>query len=182
MRVVKFWTEFTPGKDPVDWVMIAPQGEDFLKTQTPVRIRDLDPDGFKERRRTGDSYTAAQARWTIIKPSYEAWKKGCEIPEDGTPLEAWSAITPEVAAALKALDVRTVEEVRSAGDAVLAKLRVPNARRLPGLAAKFLDGRTGAEKDLEIEDLREKMRLLEEAVNQKPRRGPGRPKKVEEDA
>jgi hypothetical protein len=26
------------------------------------------------------------ARWSIVEPAYKAWKKGEEVPENGTPL------------------------------------------------------------------------------------------------
>ena len=178
IRVIKFWSEYRVGKDPVDWVLLAPRGEDFERTQTPHRVNKINPENWPELKRSGDSFKDAEAKWSIIGPAYEAWKRGEELPEDGTPLEAWAGVTPEMAKALKDQDIRTVEDVREMGDGVMAKLRLPNARNLPALAAKFLDGQSVAEKDAQIKEMEERMKameaLLEESM-EKPKRG--RPRK-----
>lgn len=179
IRVIKFWTEYRVGKDPRDWVLLAPMGEEFNRTQTPHIVSQIDPDKWPSNKRNGASYQDALAKWSVIGPAYEAWKKGTEIPLDGTPLEAWAGVTPEMAAALKALDVRTVEEVRDMGDGVMAKLRTPNARQLPALAKKYLEGQSAAERDAENEELRERIAAMEAMLKEQPKRGPGRPKKVE---
>ena len=84
--------------------------------------------------------------------------------------------------ALKELDVRTVEEVRDMGDGVMAKLRLPNARNLPALAAKFLDGKSASEKDVEIAEMRERMAAMEALLEEQAKPKRGRPRKEPEAA
>lgn len=186
IRVIKFWTEYRVGKDPLDWVLVAPMGEEFMRTQTPHRVDKINPENWPENKRNGASYQDAVAKWSVIGPAYDAWKRGSEIPLEGTPLEAWAGVTPEMVAALKALDVRTVEEVRDMGDGVMAKLRMPNARQLPALAGKYLEGRTAAEKDAEMAELRAQMEAMRAALEERnaedaPKRR-GRPRKEETEA
>lgn len=185
IRIVEFETRYAPGKDPVDWVCLAPQGEAFLKTQTWHRVAELNPANFRPHKREGMSYEDAKAKWSVIGPAYEAWRAGNEIPTTGTPLEVWAALSPEQVKLLKALDVRTVEDVRDMGDNTMSKLRMPNARQLPKLAADFLSGATSAEKDAKIAELEERMaamtELLEERLAaEKPKRG--RPPKEKAEA
>lgn len=186
IRVIKFETEHRVGKDDVEWVLVAPMGEDFQKTQTWHRVHKINPDNVPLDKREGDSFHDMQAKWTIIGPRYEAWRQGSQIAEDGTPLEAWAGVTPSQVKLLKELDVRTVEEVVDMGDAIISKLRFPNARALPKLAKEYLSGQSAAEKDAEMADMREQMEamkaLLEEqaAALAKPKRG--RPPKQETEA
>lgn len=191
LRVLDFKTEYrTAGRDPIDWVLLAPIGADFEKTQTWHRVAKLVPPAdADDATRSSATYQDMEAKWSIIGPAYDAWKNGQELPEDGTPLEAWSGVTAEQAKFMKAMGVRTVEDVRDMGDATLEKLRFPNARKLPGLAKMWLEGEAVAEKDAQIAEMAEKMAAMEELLNErmaadqqddKPaKRGPGRPRKSE---
>lgn len=186
IRIVEFETRYPLGRDPVDWVLIAPMGEAFTKTQTWHRVAKLDPAKFPERRREGDSYEDAKAKWSVIGPAYEAWKNGNELPQSGTPLEVWAALSKGEVAMLKGLDVRTIEDVRDMGDSTISKLRMPNARKLPELAAAFLSGADGAAKDAEIAEMKEQMAVLYELLEEKkaqdkPKRA-AKPKAQEADA
>lgn len=188
IRVVDFKTEFRPGKTPIDWVLIAPMGEDFTRTQTWHRVEKVRPDEKADSNvKESLSYKDMAAKWTIIGPAYEAWKNGQEIPDEGTPLAAWSGVTADQARALQALDVRTVEDVRDMGDAVMQNLRLPNARQLPKLAKEFLEGSTAAEKDAKIAEMEEKMRAMEEMLEEsmsapKEKAKRGRPRKQDSEA
>jgi len=81
----------------------------------------------------------ANMRWNSIKPYYEAWKSGQEMPEYGTPLAAWPGITPGAAEVLLAHGIRTVEELRDLSDGVKAKIALPNIRDLCANAQRFID-------------------------------------------
>lgn len=187
IRIVEFQTRYDLGKDPIDWVCIAPQGEAFMKTQTWHPVAKLNPDNFPAHKREGMSYADAKAKWTVIGPAYEAWRAGNEIPTHGTPLEVWAALSPEQVKMLKSVDVRTVEDVRDMGDNTISKLRMPNARSLPKLAAEFLSGADSATKDAKIADLEERMAVLMEMLEERettdeaPKKR-GRPKKEAEAA
>lgn len=185
ISVLDFKTEYLPGKDPVDMVLLAPKGEGHLKTQTWRRVHKLiPPKDVDDRVKESATYQDMAAKWSVIGPAYEAWKNGNELPETGTPLAAWSGVTGDMAKALQAMGIKTVEDVRDMGDGAVSKLAFPNARKLPELAGKFLEGKDLAARDAENADLRERLatmeEMLKEAMADKPKRG--RPRKVEEDA
>lgn len=60
---------------------------------------------------------------------YEAWKKGQELPLDGTPIKGWSVISPATQANLIAMKVFTVED--------LAAINDEGMRRLPMLGLEL---------------------------------------------
>lgn len=182
IRVVEFKTEYRVGKEPRDKVLIAPQGPAFEKTQTWHYVNSLrPPEDIDEGEKQSLKYIDMRAKWEVIGPAYEAWRSGQQLPETGTPLDAWSGVTADQAKFLKRMDIRTVEDVRDMGDAALSQLKFPNARKLPEMAKKWLEGTNAAEKDAEIADLKEKMAAMEEMLEEaaKTKRGPGRPKKTE---
>lgn len=180
-RIVEFKSLYRAGKDPVDMVLVAPAGPGYEKTRTWHRIKDIKP--HEGEMRNSDSGAFMRKRWEMIEPAYEAWKKGGEIPENGTPLAAWGGVTADQVNALKAMAVYTVEQVAEMGDAACQELRIPNARQLPGLAKKFLENENSSVKDAKIAELEERMavmaEMLEEQATQadKPKRG--RPRKSE---
>lgn len=183
LRVVKFETRYPVGKDPVDWVLVAPVGEAYQKTQTWHRVGKIDPANFPEEKRVGESYQDAQAKWSVIGPLYEAWKAGNEMPETGTPLEAWAGVNEQQVKVLRSLDVRTVEDVRDMGENTIARVRFPNARQLPKLAGDFLEGADAAAKDVKIAELEERMAAMSEMLEaQAAPKKRGRPPKVTEAA
>jgi len=140
-------------------------GEDFEKIQTPVRVKDVNPDNFPERKRAGEGYEVALLRWKTIGPAYEAWKKGEDLPEDGTPLSAWGGLTAEQVEILKKNDIRTVEEIADQSIDVMNRLRFRNAGELPELAKRFLASQSSVEKDVEISELKDAVAVLQEALN-----------------
>lgn len=174
LSIIGFRTEYRNGKDPVDWVTIAPKGEGHLKTQTDHRVLKLKPpEDVSDTVRNSMSYQDMMAKWSVIGPAYEAWKDGNELPETGTPLGAWAAITPDMARALVGMGFKTVEDVRDMGDGAVTRLPFPNARKLPGLAKKYLEGADAAARDAENTELRERLAAMEELLNEKmkPKRG-----------
>lgn len=183
IRVTDFKTEYRTGKPPVDWVEIAPSGPGFERTRTWHRVEKLrPPEEWGESEKQSLTYRVMVERWGIIGPAYDAWKQGTEIPENGTPLEAWSGVTSDQAKFLKAMGIRTVEDVRDINDAALGQLRFPNARKLPGLARDYLEGADSAAKDATIAEMRERMAAMESMLEEqaKPRRG--RPPKDKSEA
>lgn len=182
--VLGFKTEYRNEK-ATDWVEIAPSGEAFERTRTWHRIKDITPpDHIDETRANSIGHKILAARWALIQPKYDAWKKGQEIPVDGTPLAAWAGVSPEQVAHLKHMGIYTVEGVRDMGEGAITRLPFPNARQLPKLAGEFLSSKDAADKDREIADMRERMAIMEEmlAAQMPEKRGPGRPRKQEEEA
>lgn len=163
IRIVEFKTKYHGiGREPVDMVLLAPSGEAHSKTQTWHRVDKLrPPEEIDDSRRNADTYVAMNARWSVIGPAYDAWKDGTEIPETGTPLAAWSGVSPEIAEVLKGMSIRTVEDVRDMSESTFTKLPVPNARKLPQLAKEYLEGSDAAAKDLVIAEMSERMAAME---------------------
>lgn len=183
IRIVKFETRYPLHKDPVDWVLVAPMGESFDKVQTWHRVSKINPENFPPQRQEGEGFNDAVMKWKVIGPAYEAWKAGNSLPESGTPLEAWSGVTPEQVKLLKSFDVRTVEDVRDMGDNTMTKLRIPNVRQLPKLADEYLSGADSSEKDARIADLEERLaamaEVMEEMTAPKPKKPAPKPKSEE---
>lgn len=182
--VLGFKSEYRADRE-IDWVEIAPAGEAFERTRTWHRIKDITPPAnVDETRANSIGYKVLAARWAVVEPKYKAWKAGQDIPEDGTPLAAWAGVSPEQAAHLRHMGIKTVEGVRDMNEGATARLPFPNARKLPQLAAEFLSSKGEAEKDRMIAEMQERMAIMEEmlAAQQPEKRGPGRPKKQEEAA
>lgn len=60
-----------------------------------------------------DNGMNAMQRWP---EAYKAFLEGCEISPDGTPLEEWSILTRSAVLELKALHIRTIEDVAGLSD------------------------------------------------------------------
>lgn len=161
--------------------------------------------------RAGDQQTAVKwvieelsaEKMGRIKRQYDAWKAGQEEPVNGTSLRMWPAISKAQAENLWVLNVRTVEDLASVADNNLPNLGM-GSRALRDKARAWLEsaGNIGkvseqltalnarlaaleeanAEKDLA---LAEKDRLIIELSDKSgdapAKRGPGRPRKTEED-
>jgi len=118
---------------------------------------------------------------------YAAFKKGEEMPEEGTPIRLCAFATPADVSACKAERIFTVEQLVETSDERLAKARLINFKYM---ARDYLEGqkRTGY-----VGELREKIQQLEaqvemlkeragkEEVTETPKKRPGRPKKVVND-
>lgn len=72
-----------------------------------------------------------------FKAKWDLFLKGQEVPEDGTPLEHWPAITSEQRAELTHFNIRTVEQLASLSDINAGKFL--GIRALKKLAQDFLD-------------------------------------------
>lgn len=179
--VVEFTTKYK-GETAVDWVLLAPRGESFQKTQTWYSIPSIDPANAKPRL-SAEMREVMHARWQIIEPAYRAWKVGQDIPEDGTPLAAWAGVTPEQAKHLRAMGIKSVEDVAAMNDSAAGKLPFPGRKQLPEMARMFLDDRGKAAVSGELAAANERIAAMEammvEMQAEKSKRGPGRPKKEE---
>lgn len=160
------WVTYSPAHSPVN-------------TRTTERVRVLYPDP----KRMGDDQDGEKLRymtavWSQIEPAFEAFKEGRDIPLNGTPLAAWSGVSPEQAEILRQSSIRTVEEVSALTDSQIERIRLPNVRELRAQAKLFLENSDAAkaaareaEKDAQIEAMAERMAameaLLEEATKPK---------------
>lgn len=181
---------------PDDYVHVYQIGMS-QRSKTPLRMADVlrvredgDPDN--------PAWLAAKIRRDTILPAYEAWKENKELKVDGTPIGAWPGISPDQAAALQSVGLRSVEEVANVNDSLLSKIPFPNARSLKQLAEAFLGSRDQAkvaadlaEKDRQMAEMREQLEEMRQIVlaqqaaiasdEDAPKRR-GRPPKVEQEA
>lgn len=179
--VTKFKTEYPNGRE-TEWVEIAPIGESFDRCRTWHRIKDVRPPANLDR--DSPSAQAMLARWSVIEPAYNAWKAGMDVPEGGTPLAAWSGVTPEQTEVLVRMGIKTVEDVAAMTEGAVKRLPWPNARKTPELAKAFLDSRVGSAQAEELALMRERVAAMEEMLAEQveAKRGPGRPRKEVEAA
>lgn len=189
--ILEFKTEYLNRKNAkgefetvaVDYVLLAPRGDGFERTQTWHRVTDLIPrDGD-----TGEMADIMRGRWALIEPKYKAFKEGEEAVEDGTPLGAWPAVTQDKAKYLRGMGIHTIEHVAEMSSADVQKLPFPNRLELPKLAKMFLDGKDRAAMAQEKAELQERIAAMEEMLAEvtnpsgdgKPKRGRPPKQKVE---
>jgi len=180
VRIMGFKTEYKNGKG-TDMVQIAPMGEAANSVSTWRRISEIRPPAnADELKATSPSYMWMAAVWSDVGPAYEHWRRGEEIPDDGTPLAAWAGLSVEQATVLKSLGFRTVESVMGMTENAISRMPFPGARKLPKMAADYLAGTSAAVVQAENEALRARLEALEEMMAAAPeKRGPGRPRKAD---
>lgn len=122
---------------------------------------------------------------------YEAWKKGLEMPVEGSPLKLWPVISPAQLEMCLRSNIRTVEDLASLPDQFLSKLGL-GARSLQNKAKDWLQSSGGQGKLVEemaslkvaLDELKRQNeeknetinRLLSEISSSKETRPRGRPK------
>lgn len=124
---VEFWTDYTPsanGPEPHDWVRWVKKGvTNGATTEDKVaRVQKHDV-----------------AIWDVLRPHYEAWKRGQSAPVDGIPLDAAPFMTREMVKVLAGVHIRSVEDLANAEDASLSKLNIPGIRAIRAKAQAYLD-------------------------------------------
>lgn len=96
------------GRD-VEYVFITPAySRDEVVKEVSAWLEQLDLQVVQERvpRAWRDRYIA----------EYEAWKKGLELPVDGTPILGWGMISPAQQKMLIGIRIRTVEDLAKIND------------------------------------------------------------------
>lgn len=198
VKVLGFYTRYMKDKKTqertraVDYVSFAPS-QAMNSQATNERVEFLRPkftedDDDNPNKATKRMYM--EALWSSIGPAYDAWKKGFEIPTQGTPLAAWAGVTADQATELRKIGIFTVEELASLPDDKFSRIPVPNTREVRDLARKYLssDGDTrtaerlnaleGQNKALQ-EQLQAAISLLEEKAGEERSK---KPRKVAEAA
>ena len=170
MRIVEFYTkarEKTAGKlfldsegKPIydDWVAYASIGSN---DEVRAPIRDLNR--LQEDLTGGQNpaYALAKARWDYIRPPYEAWKKGEEAPETGTPLSAANFLRKEDVAIIKRNGIRSIEEFAALPDHIIDKIQIPRPRELIKQAKAWLEAQDVNKAAAELAARDEKIAALE---------------------
>lgn len=190
----RFRTVYTPDpKDPTkiketDWVDVSPLGGAQYSV-TSHRIKDLEPIPSGDKRASNNpTVQMARARYDIIMPRYEAWKKGQSPTVDGTPLAAWNGVSASQADVLKMSGVYTVEELARLTDTHIDRFKLPGLRNLIENAKRFLLtlDKTAVTKELEkrdakIDELTAKLEAMAAQISAPVKRGPGRPPKIKQE-
>jgi hypothetical protein len=120
---------------------------------------------------------------------YEAFKSGSAAPVEGTPLDIIFPNEPSFVKVCQSLNVWTAEQMASVSDAALVNFGM-GARDRRDKAQLFLEhaarNRGASRLEQENAELKEELRLMKiqiaalaSADTQEPKRGPGRPRKVE---
>lgn len=154
------------------WVTYAP-AHNPVNTQTRERVRHLMPNKDMKGDKSGEKRKFVNVRWLQIEPHYNAYLAGEEIPTEGTALGQWAGANKAQSEALKAVGLRTVEEVAAMTDTMCDRVRMPNVRDFRKSAIAYLENAgaaataaKSAETDSKIEKLEEQlgaaMELLEE--------------------
>lgn len=152
------------------------------------KVAEVWLDEIREKALRGD-YPLEWSNFFAAK--YAEWKKGNDLPREGTAIKNWQPITREQGVRLFALGIPTVEDLAAHPDSGLGMIG-PDGRFLRDLAKgwineakdKGINAREIAdlkarctEQERTITDLRQKFASLEQQVTETPKRGPGRPRK-----
>lgn len=147
--------EQVPGKmREVHKVEYGPIGTD--KTKVTMRVEDLRPKldpGMDPQ--PGSAAENALIRWEIISAAYEKWLAGQEIGHDGTPLAAWSGVSPEQAEVLRQKGLHTVQELAALSETHFDRIGLGGIRKLRDQAKLFLGSvdATAYQYDIEQRDI-----------------------------
>jgi hypothetical protein len=105
------------------------------------------------------------AKWDVLRPFYDAWKRQEKAPVNGYPIDAWPGVTPEQSRVLKERHVLSVEDLANSSQADLGKLGLPGILQLQGKAKAFLEARVNtAPVAAEIAQLREENKTMREEL------------------
>ena len=163
IAILKFYTEHEPVKGgesliEVDYIEWVKRGSGATTVEKINRLKKTDP-----------------AIWSVVEAAYNAWKKGQEAPiGDGTPLEAWPAVTSKhLLQHLKLLSFHTVEHLSEATSADMERIGM-GAGRLIAQAKAFVTAKQGqtqfaaamAERDEENAALKSQLADLQKTVEQ----------------
>lgn len=200
IRIVRFWTDYAKRKqggketlvevDKVEYCQpgMATKSTTVAEIARLKRIRDDIDD-------SNPAFAMARMRWEVIEPHYEAWKRGQEIPLEGTPLAVWNGLNAQQSEIIKAFGLRTVEELSEAPDSIITKIMLPGIRDIQANAKRYLEtsDRRAVADDLaradeqmkamaeELKEMRELMALYEQERAEGEQQGKrrGRPPKTE---
>ena len=198
IRVIEFYTkarEVSEGKlaadeagKPIydDWVLYAPVGNANMLA-VPARIDHLRRVN-RDAARDNPAYGAAVGIWDYVEPRYETWKRGEEMPEDGTPLSAATFLRKEDIEIIKKAGLRTLEEFAELPDSIRDKINMPHMREKATQAKRFIGAKdqnatvaklTAQDDRIAQLEARLAAALGKDDEDEPPKRKPGRPRKAE---
>lgn len=131
---------YTP-KD-VDYAIITPQGS---KDRIPRQVADW----FQNLEQQVQEGRLPDAWLASYKAKYNAWKEGRAMPENGSPVSNWPALSPSQVKILLDANVRTIEDLAVANEQSLANIgmggRALKQRAVDWLAAAQNTGKVAEE-------------------------------------
>lgn len=128
------------GKD-VDFALITPQGSKDVVERVVSEWFDNLASQVQQQR--------FKREWLEgYREHYSAWKKGEEIPESGSAIKLWPAVSPSQIKAILNARVRTVEDLAAANEQTLAQIGM-GARALKQRAIEWLASATDTGKQAE---------------------------------
>ncbi len=144
------------GKD-VNYAIVTPSGsKDRIEKIAEEWLAGLE-EGVKQERIPGEwleGYTR----------KYRTWVETREMPEEGTPVMGWPAISPSQAKAILDANVRTLEDLAEANESTLTAIGM-GARALKEKAKAWLDTADGTGKAAEeLDSLRKQVDTLTKSV------------------
>jgi len=161
IRALEFWKEYAPlpggeGQRELHWVQWARTGDFHYHKQVDCVQRLMRP------RVEQGGMEASDPVWLAIKPAYAAWLEGTAAPVNGTPLDAWSALTKKQAKAFQDAGYKSIEEVAEITDSDLSRVRIPDVRKMRNLARAYMENAANhshidealAKRDEEIDNLK----------------------------
>lgn len=140
--------------DDVDFALVTPVGsKDTVEHRVEDWFRNL-REAVKQERFPNE-WLAAYER------SYEAWKHGQEVPEEGIPITDWAKPSPSQVKILQAVGIRTVEDMAEANEETVMRIGM-GGRALKQAARAWLDSLDHGKVSAELENLRQRNKELEE--------------------
>ena len=128
-----------------------------------------------------------------FQKQYDAWQKGHELPRQGTPILTWPTISPEQNVRLRSLGYQVVEDIAAIPDGSLGQLGL-DGRVLRDMARAYIaEGKEKGINTQKIAELSAQLESRDATIAQMQatlaelkaqigeKRGPGRPRKIEED-
>lgn len=169
LRILRFWPEYKPNPDgtlrAIDMIAYCAPGMAHMRVTVDAvsRLAKVRPYTANSE---DEAAKLANLRWNAIKPAYDAWKKGEELPDSGTPLSAWLGITAEESAIVKQAGIRSVEELANANDTVLGHIKLPRVRDLREGAKMFVASKDQNATAMRVEAAEKKSAELESQLEE----------------
>jgi hypothetical protein len=144
------------GKD-VNYAIVTPSGSKDRIEKIAEEWLDGMAEGVRQERIPGEWLEAYTRK-------YKIWCETREVPEDGTPIMSWPALSPSQAKAILDANVRTLEDLVAANESTLAAIGM-GARALKEKAKAWLDSADTTGKTAEeLNDLRQQVQTLTKSV------------------
>lgn len=136
---------------------------DFVNV-TPAYSKDIFRQQYKDwieqEEKNAKEGRLPQEWLTRYKQAYEAWKKGQELPLDGTPIRGWQVLGPAQQETLIRMHILTVEQLSGVNDEGLRRIGI-GAVDLKNKAIAWLEGsKTKGRPTMEISKLKKEIEAL----------------------